>query len=41
MAGAASCTSLATNGDQIASVGEDGKLVIINPNQELPTRNIG
>lgn len=40
MGGPAPCTALATNGDQIASVGEDGKLVIINPNQKNPIRNI-
>lgn len=39
--GAAPCTALATSGDQIASVGEDGKLLIINPNQALPTRSLG
>ncbi|KAK8736313.1 hypothetical protein OTU49_004938 [Cherax quadricarinatus] len=36
----APCTALATNGDQIASVGEDGNLVILNPNQKIPIRTI-
>ncbi|XP_050734390.1 nucleoporin Nup43-like [Eriocheir sinensis] len=36
--GRARCTSLACSGDQIASVGEDGKLVILNPNQRKPVR---
>ncbi|XP_042212319.1 nucleoporin Nup43-like isoform X2 [Homarus americanus] len=40
LGGAAPCTALATNGDQIASVGEDGKLVIINPNQKATNRTI-
>lgn len=36
--GPAPCTSLACSGEQIASVGEDGKLVILNPNQKKPVR---
>ncbi|KAK3874053.1 hypothetical protein Pcinc_020977 [Petrolisthes cinctipes] len=36
----APCTGLTSNGDQIASVGEDGKLVIINPGQERPVRTM-
>ncbi|KAK4311054.1 hypothetical protein Pmani_017433 [Petrolisthes manimaculis] len=32
------CTGVTSNGDQIASVGEDGKLIIINPTQERPLR---
>lgn len=39
--GSVPCTALATNGDQIASVGEDGNLVILNPSQDQPVRNIG
>ncbi|XP_042868559.1 nucleoporin Nup43-like [Penaeus japonicus] len=40
LGGSAPCTALATNGDQIASVGEDGNLVILNPNQDQPVRRI-
>ncbi|KAG0716159.1 Nucleoporin Nup43 [Chionoecetes opilio] len=36
--GPAPCTSLACSGEQIASVGEDGKLIILHPNQKKPTR---
>ncbi|XP_071552971.1 nucleoporin Nup43 [Panulirus ornatus] len=36
----APCTALATSGDHIASVGEDGKLVIINSSQERDFRNL-
>lgn len=38
--GVCPCTSLASNGDQIASVGEDGKLVILNPDQKEISRSI-
>ncbi|XP_066950405.1 nucleoporin Nup43 [Macrobrachium rosenbergii] len=38
--GTCPCTALASNGDQIASVGEEGKLVILNPSQERISRTI-
>lgn len=38
--GPAPCTSLACSGEQIASVGEDGKLVILNPNQKKASQSI-
>ncbi|KAK7018683.1 Nucleoporin Nup43 [Halocaridina rubra] len=40
LGGASPCTALASNGDQIASVGEDGRLVILNPGHKQVSRNI-